>query len=83
MPNADLYDRDFHAWATEQAALLRAGALSSADIEHIAEEIESMGRTDKRELISRLTVARAFAEMGVPAEPSRQFLARDDQGPAS
>ena len=56
MPNANLYERDFHAWATEQAALLRAGALSSADIEHIAEEIESMGRTEKRELISRLAV---------------------------
>jgi hypothetical protein len=52
----DLYETDFYAWANEQAALLRAGKLSAADIEHIAEEIESMGRTEKRELISRLTV---------------------------
>ncbi len=51
-----LYDRDFYAWAEEQAALLRAGKLAEADIAHIAEEIESMGRTEKRELISRLTV---------------------------
>lgn len=51
-----LYETDFHAWACQQAALLRAGKLSSADIEHIAEEIESMGKTEKRELISRLTV---------------------------
>ena len=51
-----LYDRDFYAWSNEQAALLRAGRLGQADIEHIAEEIESMGRTEKRELISRLTV---------------------------
>jgi hypothetical protein len=56
MPNNNLYDRDFHAWANEQAALLRAGALAGADIAHIAEEIESMGRTEKRELISRLAV---------------------------
>lgn len=35
-----LYDRDFYAWANEQAALLRAGKLDAADIEHIAEEIE-------------------------------------------
>ena len=51
-----LYDRDFYAWANEQAALLRAGRLAEADIENIAEEIESMGRSEKRELINRLTV---------------------------
>jgi hypothetical protein len=56
MDNQPLYDRDFYAWANEQAVLLRAGRLSEADIEHIAEEIESMGRTEKRELVSRLTV---------------------------
>ena len=51
-----LYDRDFYAWANEQAALLRAGRLAEADIENIAEEIETMGRSEKRELINRLTV---------------------------
>ena len=56
MSNTTLYDRDFHAWAGEQAALLRAGRLAEADIAHIAEEIESMGRGEKRELISRLKV---------------------------
>ena len=52
----DLYERDVYAWAREQAALLRAGQLSDADILNIAEEIESMGRSEKRELVSRLTV---------------------------
>ena len=51
-----LYEADFYAWANQQAALLRGGKLSAADIENIAEEIESMGRSEKRELISRLTV---------------------------
>ena len=51
-----LYDQDFFAWANEQARLLRAGKLSEADIGHIAEEIESMGRSEKRELIIRLSV---------------------------
>ncbi len=36
--------------------MLRAGNLSGADIAHIAEEIESMGRSEKRELVSRLTI---------------------------
>ena len=50
------YDADFYGWANEQAALLRAGRLTEADIANIAEEIESMGRSEKRELVSRLTV---------------------------
>ena len=56
MSNSTLYDRDFYAWANEQAALLRAGRLSEADIQHVAEEIETMGKTEKRELVSRLKV---------------------------
>ncbi|MGB8843641.1 MAG: DUF29 domain-containing protein [Aliidongia sp.] len=56
MSDPSLYDQDFYAWANEQAALLRAGQLSAADIEHIAEEIESLGKTEKRELVSRLAV---------------------------
>jgi hypothetical protein len=56
MSNSSLYERDFYAWANEQAALLRANQLGQADIEHIAEEIESMGRSEKRELVSRLIV---------------------------
>ena len=56
MDNSTLYDRDFYAWANEQAGLLRAGRLADADIAHIAEEIESMGKSEKRELVSRLAV---------------------------
>ena len=55
MANAS-YDGDFYGWAKEQSALLRAGRLAAADVDHIAQEIESMGKGEKRELISRLTV---------------------------
>jgi hypothetical protein len=51
---SDLHERDFHAWANQQAALLRAGKLSDADVANIAEEIESMGRSEKRECGDRL-----------------------------
>jgi hypothetical protein len=54
--NATLYDDDFYAWSMEQARLLRAGKFSRLDIENIAEELESMGRSDKREIESRLIV---------------------------
>ena len=40
----------------QQATLLREGQLSRADIENIAEEIESMGKSERRELVNRLTV---------------------------
>ncbi len=50
------YETDFYAWAMEQAALLRSGRVASADIENIAEEIESMGRGEKRELVDRLAI---------------------------
>lgn len=56
MSNSALYEQDFYAWANEQAELLRAGKLSEADIAHIAEEIESMGKSEKRELVNRLAV---------------------------
>jgi Domain of unknown function DUF29 len=54
--NAVLYGDDYYAWTVEQARLLRAGALSAIDAANIAEEIESMGRSDRRELQSRLVV---------------------------
>lgn len=54
--DSNLYDRDFYAWANEQAALLRSGKLDQADIANIVEEIESMGRSEKRELVNRLVV---------------------------
>ena len=54
--NSALYDEDFYAWTREQARLLRAGELCALDIANIAEEIESLGRSDKREIDSRLSV---------------------------
>ena len=50
------YDKDFYAWILHNVALIRAGKLSQIDSEHVAEELESMGRTEKRELISRLAI---------------------------
>ncbi|SFZ82979.1 protein of unknown function DUF29 [Devosia enhydra] len=50
------YDEDFALWSAEQAALLRAGRLDRIDLENVAEEIASLGRSDKREIASRLVV---------------------------
>lgn len=50
------YDADFALWTAEQGALLRAGKLDRVDLENVAEEIEGLGRSDKYEIESRLSV---------------------------
>ncbi len=50
------YDHDFYAWTQNQAQLLRGGQFDGLDIEQIAEELEDMGRSEKRALESRLEV---------------------------
>src|SRR5260370_650186 len=54
--NTVSYEEDFYAWTMEQSRLLRSGEISSIDTENIAEELESMGRSDRRAIESRLTV---------------------------
>jgi hypothetical protein len=61
------YEKDVVAWANEQAALLRAGKLSAIDVEHIAEEIEDVGKSEQRELAPRGGVAGLFAQVALPA----------------
>ena len=51
-----LYDTDFSAWCHAQARLLREGRLDALDIQNIAEELEGMSRSDKRQIRSRLEV---------------------------
>jgi len=54
------YDSDFHAWALRNARLLRAGRLDELDVEHIAEELESVGASERRELLSRMQVLMVY-----------------------
>lgn len=55
---ADRYEHDFHRWTQRQAAELRRAAAQGSklplDWENLAEEIESLGARDRRELRSRL-----------------------------
>lgn len=50
------YETDVVAWAEEQVALLRTGHWALIDVAHIAEEIEAVGKSDRRELLHRLAV---------------------------
>lgn len=51
-----LYEQDFYAWTLEQAAKLRAGQWASLDIANLAEELEDLGKSQKKELKNRLVV---------------------------
>lgn len=56
MKNTELYEKDFAEWSALTAAAIRQGRWSEIDQSLLAEEIESMGRSDSRELKSKLTV---------------------------
>ena len=51
-----LYDRDFAAWSEEQGRLLRARSRSDLDWDNLAEEIETLGRSERSEIRSRLVI---------------------------
>jgi hypothetical protein len=50
-----LYDSDFALWIEATVQQLRAKNTENLDWENLIEEIESLGKRDKRELKSRLT----------------------------
>lgn len=54
--SSDLYETDFYTWTIEQAKFLRAGTWESLDILNLAEEIESLGKQERRELSNRLRI---------------------------
>lgn len=50
------YETDVIAWANEQAAFIRSGRFDLLDLEHIADEIEDVGKSEQREFESRMAV---------------------------
>jgi hypothetical protein len=47
------YNEDLYGWAMENASLLKKGKYKEADMDNIIEEMETLGRSNKRELVSR------------------------------
>ena len=50
------YEKDFYSWALHHAQLLREGRFAELDIEHLAEELEDMGKSDRRSLENRCII---------------------------
>ncbi len=56
MTTQTLYEQDFNLWIEQTIHQLKEGNLQDLDIENLIEEIDSMGRSDKREIYNRLKV---------------------------
>ena len=50
------HEEDVYGWAIHTAKLLRNGKMNEVDFENIIEEIEALGRSEKHELINRLSL---------------------------
>jgi hypothetical protein len=53
---ADLYEQDFNLWLKRQAELLHEGHFEELDLENLIEEVQDIGKRDKREVKNRLIV---------------------------
>jgi len=53
-PAARLYDEDFYDWTISTALLLRQRRFAEIDIAHLAEEVEDMGKRERRALESHI-----------------------------
>ena len=56
MTTAYTYEQDFVGWLNTQAELLKTGKVNELDIKNLVEEIEAMGRSEKRELENRMII---------------------------
>lgn len=54
--NKALYEQDFYLWIQITVKLLEEGKLEQLDIDNLIEEVDSMGRREKKELKTRLIV---------------------------
>jgi Domain of unknown function DUF29 len=62
-----LYDKDFALWARQQAVMLREGHFDALDIENLAQEVEDLAKSERRELGNRIgTIIEHMLKLDVP-----------------
>lgn len=76
-----LYERDFHAWASEQAALARSRSGNALDWDNVAEELDGLSKQEVSELRSRYVVliSHLLKCMFQPERQGRSWLATIDE----
>src|SRR5712691_3719310 len=79
--HAELYEQDLYAWTQEQAARLREGAWHKLDLEHLIEEIEDVGHSQRDALASHLIILLThLLKLAVVARHRPNDLARAGRG---
>lgn len=74
-----LYDADFYTWTQAQAAALRAKDLKALDLDHLAEEIEEVGKSHRHAVQSHLkTLVQHLLKATYQAPPRRSWLTSID-----
>jgi len=53
-PDSGLYEEDFYSWIVTTIALLRQRRFAEIDTAHLAEELEDMGKRERRSLESHI-----------------------------
>jgi hypothetical protein len=71
------YEKDYYGWLMTNARLIREGRFSDLDAQNLAEEPESMGRNEKRKVISRLAILMAHLPKW-QHQPERPFSEHHD-----
>jgi|SRR5712691_10143946 hypothetical protein len=75
------YDQDFYAWTQQQAALMREGAVHELDLEHLIEEMDDMGHSQRDALASHLLVLIThLLKLAIAARERPADLARAGRG---
>jgi hypothetical protein len=76
-----LYDTDFAEWSDRTAALIRAGQFHEIDAENVAEEIESLGKSERHQLRSRIVqILEHLLTLKLTSGPLREYNERGWRG---
>ena len=75
MPSKNLYDSDFYQWSQQQSYFFKSGQWNEFDIANLAEEIEDIGKSLKRELEGRLKGLLVHLEVEISARVAWKQLA--------
>ena len=52
--SSDLYERDYYAWLQDQVRALRERRIEDVDWDNVAEEIEDLGKSERRGIRSHM-----------------------------
>jgi hypothetical protein len=76
-PSSDLYERDYYAWLQDQVRALRERRIEQVDWDNVAEEIEDLGKSERRGVSSHLaTVVEHLLKLKYARGIFREYNAR-------